>query len=87
MSMLKKRLFTTTAVLLFVGVSGAPGALANPPDSLTCPGNQSLVRIETRVCPARPNRPADVVQRACCVNPAGKVHCGNFPNCPATSPS
>jgi len=56
-------------------------------DSLRCEGRQELVSIEEKVCPPTPHRPAIVVKRACCRNPAGKVHCRGFRQCPNRSPS
>jgi len=60
-------------------------AAADPP--LKCGAGQTLVSIEERECPARPPLPAEVVRRACCKNPAGRVHCVPLPNCPPVSPS
>ena len=56
-------------------------------DSLRCNGRQEIVRVEEKVCPPRPHRSAIVVKRACCRNPAGKVHCRGFRQCPNRSPS
>lgn len=56
-------------------------------DNLRCEGRQDLVRIEEKVCPPNPHRPVIVVKRACCRNPAGKVHCRGFRQCPNRSPS
>ena len=56
-------------------------------DNLRCEGRQELVRIEEKVCPPTPHRPAIVVKRACCRNPAGKVHCRRFRHCQNRSPS
>ena len=81
------RASVVTGALLLGGLVAAPSALANPPDNLTCPGNQTLVRIDEKVCQPNPNRPPLVVKRACCQNPAGKVHCRHFEHCPPRSPS
>jgi hypothetical protein len=58
-----------------------------PRDALRCEGRQEFVRIEEKVCPPTPQRPAIIVKRACCRNPAGKVHCRGFRSCPNRSPS
>jgi len=55
--------------------------------SLNCPGREMLVRVDQATCPATPNRPLIVRQRACCKNPAGRVHCDHFEHCPSHSPS
>ena len=62
-------------------------ALPAAADTETCGKAQTLVRIEEKECPARPNRPAFIVKRACCKNPAGRTHCNHMPHCPAVSPS
>jgi hypothetical protein len=56
-------------------------------DSGTCEGRQQFVRIEEKVCPPNPHRPVLIVKRTCCMNPAGKVHCRAFRQCPNHSPS
>jgi hypothetical protein len=55
--------------------------------NLNCPGRHTLVRIDEKTCPATPDRPLLVIKRACCQNPAGKVHCRHFKHCPSKSPS
>ena len=53
----------------------------------TCGKAQSLVKIEEKECPARADRPAFIIRRACCKNPSGQTHCNHMPHCPAVSPS
>lgn len=53
----------------------------------TCGRGQTLVRVDTKVCPALPRRPALTIKRACCENRSGKVHCRPFAHCPSRSPS
>lgn len=53
----------------------------------SCGENRSLVRIDTKTCPATKHRPALVLRRACCQNPHGKVMCKPFLPCPPRSPS
>ncbi len=53
----------------------------------SCNDHQSLVRIDTKTCPATKRRPALVLRRACCQNPRGKVMCKPFHPCPPNSPS
>jgi hypothetical protein len=55
--------------------------------NLNCPGRETLVRIDEVTCPATKHRPLIVRQRACCQNPAGRVHCDHFEHCPNESPS
>ena len=57
------------------------------PGSLNCPGRETLVRVDEVTCPPNKNRPLIVRKRACCQNPAGRVHCDHFPHCPNESPS
>lgn len=52
-----------------------------------CPGRETLVSLDEKTCPPNPHRPLIVRQRACCKNPAGRVHCDHFPHCPNESPS
>ena len=59
-------------------------------DALTadrCGPRKTLVDLQQKICPATPRRPAVVVNRACCANAKGKVHCKAFPHCPRRSPS
>ncbi len=55
--------------------------------NLNCPGRETLVRIDEQTCAANPHRPLIVRKRACCKNPAGRVHCDHFEHCPRESPS
>ena len=57
------------------------------PGRLTCPGREMLVSLDEKVCQENPHRPVIVIQRKCCKNPAGQVHCDHFPHCPNNSPS
>jgi hypothetical protein len=82
MKITRARTFGIAATLL---VFASAPASATPP--LKCGKSQTLVRIEDKECPARPRRPAFIVQRACCKNPAGITHCEHMPHCPAISPS
>jgi len=81
MSMRTRTFQIASALILFAAVPAA----ADPP--LKCGTGQTLVNIEQRECPARPPLPAVVVQRVCCKNPAGHVHCHPLPHCPTVSPS
>ena len=74
------------AAALLVGSLMTPAA-ALAAENLTCPGRHTLVSIDEKVCPATPSRPLLVLKRACCENPAGKVHCRHFEHCPSKSPS
>jgi hypothetical protein len=56
-------------------------------NNLQCPGRETLVRVDEVTCPPNKNRPLIVRKRACCQNPAGRVHCDHFPHCPHESPS
>ena len=53
----------------------------------SCPHNNSVLRIDSKVCPANKRRPAITVRRACCVNPRGHIMCKQFVPCPPRSPS
>lgn len=55
--------------------------------NLNCPGRETLVRVDEKTCDPTPNRPLIVIKRACCQNPAGRVHCDHFEHCPSHSPS
>ncbi len=81
MTMTRARTFQIAAALV---VLAAP-ASATPP--LKCGASQTLVRIEDKECPPNPRRPAFIVQRACCMNKDGHVHCDHMPHCPRVSPS
>jgi hypothetical protein len=64
-----------------------PGLTEDFTEHLDCPGRETLVRIDEKTCEATPNRPLIVRRRACCENPAGRVHCRHFQHCPSHSPS
>ena len=53
----------------------------------TCSHHRSVLRIDSKVCPANKRRPAITVRRACCVNPRGHIACKQFVPCPPRSPS
>ncbi|HEY2389525.1 MAG TPA: hypothetical protein VGK30_21425 [Candidatus Binatia bacterium] len=55
--------------------------------NLNCPGRETLVRVDENICPANPHRPVIIRKRACCQNPAGRVHCDHFEHCPRESES
>ena len=55
--------------------------------NLNCPGRETLVRVDEQICNANPHRPVIIRKRACCQNPAGRVHCDHFEHCPRESPS
>ena len=61
--------------------------LESQADTGTCNGRQEFVRTEQKVCAANPHEPPVIVTRTCCMNPAGKVHCRPFRQCPNRSPS
>jgi hypothetical protein len=52
-----------------------------------CQPSQTLIRVEQKICPARPTLPAIVLERACCLRKDGKMRCQNFQPCPSRSPS
>ena len=55
----------------------------------TCADGQATM-VESKTCPATANRPAVVVQRACCTKTSEKgtkTRCKSFPKCPRNSPS
>ena len=52
-----------------------------------CPTSKSLVRIDTKICPATRRRAAILLRRGCCRAANGKVKCKAFGSCPNRSPS
>jgi hypothetical protein len=69
----------------------AARVLADDGDSrkITCADGQATM-VESKDCPATANRPAVVVQRACCTKTSQKgtkTRCKSFPHCPRNSPS
>jgi hypothetical protein len=72
-------------LLLSAGIALTPPALAEMQAS--CRHGTTLVRLDTRVCPPLPRRPAVVIGRACCQDTAGKTRCQGFSPCPRRSPS
>lgn len=55
-------------------------------DRLFCPNKQVLVRIDEKVCPEKPNRPAVVRKRVCCRH-GSMTNCHPFRPCPPRSRS
>jgi len=55
-------------------------------DRLFCPGKQVLVRIDEKLCPEKPGRPAVVRKRVCCRH-AQTTNCHPFRPCPPRSRS
>jgi hypothetical protein len=53
---------------------------------LTCPNKQILVRIDEKLCPDKPGRPAVVRKRACCRH-GDTTNCHPFHPCPPNSRS
>jgi len=53
---------------------------------LTCPNKQILVRIDEKLCPDKPGRPAVVRKRACCRH-GDMTNCHPFRPCPPNSRS
>jgi len=89
-----RRMRVGIAVAVLAATLAAPAAaLADKDDNegrkqnLNCPGRETLVRIDELTCPPNKHRPLIVRQRACCMNPAGRVHCDHFAHCPNESPS
>jgi streptogramin lyase len=50
--------------------------------NLNCPGQQEVAAIEEKICPAKGDEPAAVIQRVCCRTPNGREHCRPFQHCP-----
>lgn len=84
---LRTKVVGLLASTMLLGTLTAPAWAAFKPERTDCPGQPEVVRIDEKVCPPTPHRPAILLKRACCVNPAGKVHCRSFPQCPKRSPS
>ena len=63
------------------------GFFENDSSDSGCNGRQEFDHTEQKICPATPHRPPTIVTRTCCKNPAGKVHCPGFRQCPNHSPS
>ncbi len=53
---------------------------------LTCPNKQVLVRIDEKLCPDKPGRPAVIRKRACCRH-GNLTNCHPFRPCPPRSRS
>ena len=79
--------FSFAVGVLVLSLGAAAPALANPPDDLTCPNKQVVVRIDEKACPPTPKRPLHVVKRVCCQRPSGQISCHPFHPCPPNSPN
>ena len=55
-------------------------------DRLFCPNKQALVRIDSKICPEKPGRPAVVRKRVCCRH-GSMTNCRPFRPCPPRSRS
>lgn len=55
-------------------------------DRLVCPNKQVLVRIDEKLCPEKPGRPAVVRKRICCRH-GTLTNCRPFRPCPSRSRS
>jgi hypothetical protein len=55
-------------------------------DRLFCPNKQVLVRIDEKLCPEKPGRPAVVRKRVCCRH-GSLTNCHPFRPCPPRSRS
>jgi hypothetical protein len=54
----------------------------------SCPGRQTIVRVDSKTCSPTKHRPLIVLKRACCRLPhSTKIVCKNFGGCPPRSPS
>jgi hypothetical protein len=58
----------------------------NNGDRLFCPNKQVLVRIDEKLCPEKPGRPAVVRKRVCCRH-GDMTNCHPFRPCPPRSRS
>jgi hypothetical protein len=58
----------------------------NRGDRLFCPNKQTLVRIDEKLCPEKPGRPAVVRKRVCCRH-GSMTNCHPFRPCPPRSRS
>jgi len=67
--------------------NGRDGDARGKQQSLNCPGRETLVRVDEQICNANPHRPVIIRKRACCQNPAGRIHCDHFEHCPRESES
>ncbi len=82
----------TLACLMSAGLVLASSARADSggdPSKITCPDEQ-VTMVESKTCPPTNQRPAVVVQRACCTKTSQKgtkTRCKSFPHCPRNSPS
>ena len=95
LSRYSRRIRVGLALVVLASMLAAPIAAFADPDhesqgrkqNLNCPGRETLVRVDELTCPPNKHRPLIVRQRACCQNPAGRIHCDHFEHCPNESPS
>jgi len=95
LSRYSRRIRAGLTLMVLAAMLAAPAAALADDDhhsegrkqNLNCPGRETLVRIDEQICDANPHRPLIVRQRACCQNPAGRIHCDHFEHCPHESPS
>jgi hypothetical protein len=74
-------------VVAAVVVSAGLATPAPAKQEARCTPRQETVRIEQKTCQATANRPAIVIERACCKSRKGKTRCEHFPHCPKRSRS
>ena len=86
MAVQRKMVRVLASTMLLASLS-TPAWGAFKAERTDCPGQPEVFRIDEKVCPATPERPAILLKRACCINPAGKVNCRQFSQCPKRSPS
>lgn len=89
---MRKMLVVGIAAMMLLGAAGSADAagkrwLRREAKAARCGTHQTVVRIDTKICPATGRRGAVSVRRACCENPAGKRFCKPFVSCPRISPS
>jgi len=85
-----QKIFVAALVVFAFLVPGTAHALSfrqRQEKATNCAAAKTLVRIDTRICPANRRRPALPIRRACCANLRGKVKCKAYGKCPARSPS
>ena len=74
-------------VVAAVVMSAGLATPASAKQEARCNPGQETLRIETKTCQATANRPAIVLERACCLHRNGKMRCEHFPHCPKRSRS
>lgn len=70
-----------------VVIALAAGLALSAPAHAACPRGTTVDHTEHKVCPANKQRPAITLDRECCKNKQGKIHCQAFKQCPKKSPS